>query len=151
MSVTNEAAKPNPKLDGFKPLIGHWTTTGIHPMVPGRTFHGHATFDWIEGGAFLIMRTQVDEPEIPSGIAIFGTDDSNGECSMIYFDERGVSRRYETSMEGNVWKMWRDAPDISQRFAATISADAKTMTSKGELSKNGGEWEGDLELTYTRE
>ena len=150
-SSTNEAAKPNPKLDAFKQLIGTWTTTGTHPMVPGKTFHGRGTFEWIEGGAFLILRSQVDEPEIPSGIAIFGTDDSNGECSMIYFDERGVSRRYETSMENNVWKMWRNAPDISQRFTATISPDGNTMTSKGELSKNGGEWEGDLALTYTRE
>jgi hypothetical protein len=149
-SARNEAARQNPRLEAFKQLVGNWTTVGTHPMVPGKTFHGRATFEWIEGGAFLIMRTQVDEPEIPSGIAIFGTDDASGECSMIYFDERGVSRRYETSMEHNVWKMWRNAPDISQRFAATISHDGSTMVSKGELSKNGGEWEGDLALTYTR-
>jgi hypothetical protein len=32
----------------------------------------------------------------------------------------------------------------------TISEDNKTIVSKGEMSKNGGAWEPDLALTYTR-
>jgi hypothetical protein len=96
------------------------------------------------------MHSQIDEPEIPSGIAIFGTDDTTGECSMLYFDERGVSRRYEVSLRDNVWKWWRNSPEFSQRFAATISADGQTMKGQGELSRDGRTWEGDLALTYSR-
>ena len=29
----------------------------------------------------MIMRTEIDEPQIPSGLAIFGTDDGKGELS----------------------------------------------------------------------
>src|SRR3954470_22399755 len=130
--VTNEAAKPNPALSALSVLVGTWSTTGEHPLVPGTTFHGRTSFAWIEGGAFLIMRSRIDESEIPSGIAIFGTDDSTGECSMLYFDERGVSRKYETRLEQNVWKWWRDVPDFSQRFAATIAPDGRTMAGTGE-------------------
>ncbi|HUQ18193.1 MAG TPA: hypothetical protein VM099_01160 [Gemmatimonadaceae bacterium] len=148
--VQNEAAKPNPALQSFSVLIGTWNTVGIHPLVPGKTFHGRTSFAWTEGGAFMIMHSQIDEPEIPSGIAIFGTDDGTGECSMLYFDERGVSRRYEVSLLDNVWKWWRNSPQFSQRFAATIAPDGCTMTSRGELSRDGGDWEGDLALTYTR-
>ena len=119
-------------------------------MIPGKTFHGRTSFEWIEGGAFLIMHSQIEEPEIPSGIAVFGTDDTTGECSMLYFDERGVSRRYEVSVANNVWKWWRNAPGFSQRFTATISPDGRTIVSRGELSKDGAKWEGDLALTYTR-
>jgi hypothetical protein len=146
----NEAAKPNPKLEPFGVLVGTWSTIGTHPLVPGTTFHGRTSFAWIEGGAFLIMRSRIDEPEIPSGIAVFGTDDGTGECSMLYFDERGVSRRYEVSLRDNELRHWRNDPEFSQRFTATIAADGRTIVSSGELSRNGGTWEPDLSLTYTR-
>ena len=146
----NEASKANPKLEPLHVLVGTWTTTGTHPMVPGKVFHGRTSFEWIEGGAFLAMHSEIDEPEIPSAIAIFGTDDKTGECSMLYFDERGVSRRYEVSLANNEWKWWRNAPDMSQRFTGTISPDGRTIVGRGELSRGGGKWEGDLALTYTR-
>jgi hypothetical protein len=149
-SITNEAAKPNPSLSPLSGLVGKWSTTGTHPLVPGTTFHGRTSFAWIEGGAFLMMRSQIDEPEIPSGIAVFGTDDATGECSMLYFDERGVSRRYEVSLRDNVWKWWRNDPKFPQRFTATISADGRTIVARGEMSRDGASWEPDLALTYTR-
>jgi hypothetical protein len=149
-SVTNEAAKPNAALSPLSALVGTWNTTGTHPLVPGRTFHGRASFAWIEGGAFLMMHSQIDEPEIPSAIAVFGTDDASGECSMLYFDERGVSRRYEVSLRDSVWKWWRNDPKFPQRFTATISADGRTIVARGEMSRDGASWEPDLALTYTR-
>jgi hypothetical protein len=148
--LDNEAAKPNPALQLLSILVGTWTTVGTHALVPGKTFHGRTTFAWIEGGAFLAMRSQIDEPEIPSGIAIIGSDDATGELSMLYFDERGVSRRYLTQLKGNEWRWWRDASDFSQRFVGTISADRRTIVSRGEYSRNGGPWESDLALTYRR-
>ena len=149
-STTNEAAKPNPSLEPLNVLVGTWNTIGTHPLVPGTTFHGRTSFAWLEGGAFLIMHSQIDEPEIPSGIAVIGSDDATGELSMLYFDERGVSRRYEVSIRDNVWKWWRNAPGFSQRFTGTIAADAGTIASGGELSHDGERWEPDLALTYTR-
>jgi len=149
-SVTNEAAKPNAALHPLTVLVGTWSTTGTHPLVPGATFHGRTSFAWIEGGAFLMMHSQIDELEIPSGIAVFGTDDATGESSMLYFDERGVSRRYEVSLRDNVWKWWRNAPGFSQRFTGAIAADGRTIVSSGELSRDGVNWEPDLALTYTR-
>lgn len=149
-SLPNEAAKPNPALEPFRVLIGTWKTLGTHPMVPGKTFHGRTTFSWIEGGAFLIMRSEIDEPEIPSGIAVFGSDDAMGEYSMQYFDERGVSRKYDVGFQNNVLKWWRNDPKFSQRFETTIASDGRTMVSRGELSRDGGPWQPDLELTFTR-
>ena len=149
-NIGHEAAKPNPSLEPLTILIGTWNTVGTHPLVPGTTFHGRTTFEWLEGGAFLIIRSEIDEPEIPSGIAIIGSDDSTGEWSMLYFDERGVSRQYQVSIEKNMWKWWRDARDLSQRFTGVIAADGRTIVSRGELSRDGVNWEPDLELTYTR-
>ncbi len=75
----NEASIPNPALQPLSALVGEWKTIGTHAEVPGTTFHGRASFKWIEGGAFLIWRSEIDEPEIPSGIAIFGSDNATGE------------------------------------------------------------------------
>ncbi|MEO8562871.1 MAG: hypothetical protein ABI601_12390 [bacterium] len=145
-----EANIPNPALAPIARLIGTWTSVGTHPMVKDTVFHGRMTCEWLEGGAFLIMRSEIDEPEIPTGLAIIGSDDALGTLSMQYFDERRVSRRYEVSVDGNVVRWWRDSPDFSQRWTCTIADDGRTMTGKGVMSKDGGEWEGDLELTYTR-
>lgn len=144
------AIKPNAALKSLGALVGKWETVGSHPLIPGVTLHGHTSFEWLEGGAFLIMHSEIDEPGVPSGIAIFGSDDATGEYFMIYFDERGISRKYEVNMSGNKLKWWRNAPSFSQRLTATISNDGKTIVSKGELSKDDSTWEKDLELSYTR-
>src|SRR5438132_7377695 len=100
-----EAQRPNPALDPLRPLIGQWRTTGTHPLVPGTTFHGRTSFEWYDGGAFVVMRSEIDEPEIPSAVAVIGSDDAAGTCTMLYFDERGISRRYtaEVPAGGGCW------------------------------------------------
>jgi hypothetical protein len=131
-------------------LIGDWTTVGTHPYVPDTTFHGRTSFEWVEGGAFVTMHSEIDEPGIPSGVAIIGSDDSSEEYFMLYFDERGVSRMYEVAVNESSWRWWRDAPEFSQRFIITFADNGNTMIGKGEMSKDGAPWEKDLDLTYTR-
>jgi hypothetical protein len=148
--IGSEARKPNSSLKRFEPLIGEWRTTGTHPLVPGKTLHGRASFSWIEGGAFLIWRSEIDEPEIPSGTAILGSDDAEGTFSMLYFDERDVSRKYGVTLSGDVMTWSRDDPKFRQRMTLTIGAGGTRIVSKGEMSREGRPWEGDLELTYER-
>jgi hypothetical protein len=148
--MTNKAVKPNPALKPFEVLIGEWKTTGTHPLVPDTTFYGHASFKWIEGGAFMIVHSEVDMHGFPNGIIIFGSDDASGEYFMFYFDERNVSRKYDVSINGNTIKWWRNTPEFSQRYTWTISEDKQTVISEGEMSKDGGTWEKDLEQIFTR-
>jgi hypothetical protein len=147
--VGHEAAIPNPALKPLEFLVGDWRTEGSHPMFPGKVFHGRTSYAWAEGGAFLVMRSEIDEPEIPSGIAFFGTDNDAKECHMLYFDERGVSRRYNVSAGTNQYQWWRDSPSFSQRFTVKLLDDGKSMLAQGEMNR-GQHWEPDLLLTYTR-
>lgn len=146
----HEAAIPNPALQSFSVLVGEWKTLGTHPLVPNIKLHGHSTFEWIEGGAFLMWCSQIDEEGFPTGIAIFGSDDVTGEYFMMYFDERKVSRKYEVSFQERVLKWWRNVPGFSQRYTWTISGNGNTIIGKGQLSKDGTNWEKDLEQTFTR-
>lgn len=144
-----EARIPNPALQPLSFLLGTWSTVGTHPMLPGKTLRGRTSFEWADGGAFLIMRSEIDEPEVPSGIAVIGTDGDAKDGFMLYFDERAVSRRYVVSLRSDLWHWWRDAPGFSQRFTGTIVDDGRRIVGKGELCRDGVHWEGDLELTYT--
>jgi hypothetical protein len=144
------ASIPNPALQPFSVLIGNWETTGTHPLVPDTVLHGRASFEWLENGAFLMWRSAIDEPDFPSSVAIFGTDDLAEEYFLIYFDERGVSRKYQVTLQDNIWKMWRNAPGFSQRFTGTVVDDGNTIIAKWELSRDDSSWDKDLELTYKR-
>jgi len=113
-SIGAEARISNPALQALAYLIGSWRTEGTHPDVPGRVFHGRASFQWVEGGAFLIMHSEIDEAEIPSGVAIFGSDDGAERIYMLYFDERGVSRKFDVTVGAKEITCRRDHPKFSQ-------------------------------------
>jgi len=149
-SLARKASIPNPALEPFGILIGNWNTTGTHGLVPDTILHGLASFEWVEGGAFLMMRTEIDDPRFPTGIAIIGSDDSEGAYYMLTFDERGVSRKYDMSLRDNIWKWWRNAAGFLQRYEGILADGGNTIIGKGELSKDGSTWEKDLDLTYTR-
>lgn len=146
----HEAQIPNPALAPLAFLIGRWRTVGAHPLIPGVTVHGEATFAWAEGGAFLAMHTRVDEPQIPSGIAYIGSDDAVGSFHMLYFDERGVSRKYDVTIDGLTVSWSRESPTFSQRFTITGAPDGRSMRGEGAMSRDGKPWEPDLAMTYTR-
>ena len=146
--IGSRARKSNSALHSFEALIGEWQATGSHPYLPNIVLTGRASFEWIENGAFVLMRTQVDHPEIPDGLSIFGSDDVAGTFHMIYFDERGVSRHYDVLMTDNQLRWWRDDDTFSQRFTMDIEKDK--LVSYGEMSRDGVDWEKDLSLTCVR-
>jgi len=146
----SKAAKPNPVLEPLSILTGEWVTTGKHPLLSNITVHGHASFDWLENGAFMIMHASIEEKEFVDGIAIFGSDDSIENYSMLYYDELGVLRLYTSTLEDNTWKWWRNDAEFAQHFTGEIKNNGNTIVFKGEMSRDGGEWEKDLEFTYPR-
>jgi len=148
--LASEAMIPNPRLAAFTPFIGEWTTVGHHSMIEGVTLHGRTVFEWHEGGGFVRVRSEIEEPGIPSGIVLIGSDDGAETFTMLYFDERAVSRRYEVAVDGAVVRWWRTAPGFSQRYELTMSADGDTLRGVSSLSKDDATWEQDLELSYTR-
>lgn len=143
--------KPNPALSPFEPMLGTWRVTGSHPHLPGRVLRGRVVFEHVEQGAFVRMHSKMDDPELPEGVALFGTDDGDGTCTMLYFDVRGVSRRYAVTLASDGFTWSRDAGGFAQRFQVTITADGRSMESEGTMRRDGGEWESDLRLSYARE
>jgi hypothetical protein len=136
------------ELQPLNALVGEWATEATHPEFPGTVVHGRAVFEWLEGERFLIQRSQTDHADFPDAIAIIGAPTEG--LSLQYFDSRGVYRVYQVSFDENVWRLWRDAPGFSQRFAGTFGDGGDTISGVWQLSRDGSTWADDLEITYRR-
>lgn len=137
-------------LERLNVLVGEWNVAVPDPVDPSAMVGGRTTFAWLEDQSFLIERSTVDRPEYPDGVSIIGCDDTTGQIVQSYTDSRGVYRIYQMSLDGGLWKLWREAPGFFQRFTATLSADGGTMTGAWEKSSDGVTWEHDFDLTYMK-
>jgi hypothetical protein len=81
---------------------------------------GSTTFEWLEGGHFIIERSQNDQELFPDAISVIGAPEASDGLVMEYFDSRGVRRTYGVSLDGGVLRIWRDDPTFAQRFSATL-------------------------------
>ena len=144
-----DVPRQNPVLLPLNVFVGEWE---MQASIGERTLGiGRTVFSWLEGGAFLMQRSEVESAEFPTATILIGRDESAEEYCMLYFDSRGISRVYQMSLsEDGIWKMWREAPGFFQRFTGKISKDGNTITARWERSNSGVFWEHDFDLTYTR-
>ncbi len=146
-------AQPNPALKSLEVLLGDWqmelSNSSFLPN-PSDTATGHVSFEWLQDGAFIMMRTGNKPSGPPNATSVIGRDDSTPTYTMLYHDSRGVSRVYAMSFSDGVWKIWRDAPGFCQRFEGKLSTDGNTITAHWEKSFDGAMWQHDFDVTYTK-
>jgi hypothetical protein len=144
-------------LDRLEALLGCWEMEATFqagyfgrgtPEVTERG--GLTTFEWLDGRFFLIQRFAVDHPAAPSGISVIGTGADPDTFTQHYYDSRGVARTYQMTLDGGVWRLWREAPGFCQRYTGTISGDGTRITGAWDFSPDGREWRHDFGLTYIR-
>ena len=143
---TGANATPNSQLASMALLLGEWTMET--PQFP--EFRGRATFEWIEDGAYLAVRDEVEQGEFPSSRWIIGGDDLTQDCTALYYDSRGVRRVYQTSVVDDIWRIWRNAPEFNQRFIGKVVDAGTTITAQWEMSRDGSKWAKDFDLVYRK-
>ena len=132
-------------------LIGQWRTVAGPPEGPLWPGEGRVGFSWFgEGAPLLVQRWHVDLPEAPDGVAVIGCDGKSDGYYQLYTDERDVQRIYAMSLDGGVWKLWRDGEPFAQRFTGTFSPDGDTIEGRWEAAEDGVTWRTDFDVTYTR-
>lgn len=142
----------NPALKSLEFLIGEWqmelSNTSFLPKKSDK-IKGFSSFEMIENGGFLVERQ--GNNLLTWARWVIGIDDSEQHYFVLYFDDRGVSRKYDMNFKDGVWKKWRKAPGFWQRFDGKISKDGKTIKAYWELSTdNGKNWKHDFDLIYKR-
>ena len=136
-------------------LVGTWE---FEPLVKAQPAgKGRATFEWIEGGAFVLERSKAEwtdpgwaENAPKSSQSIFGWDDSTDEIVQLYSDSRGVFRIYRGSVTDDAWTLERAAPDFHQRFVGEFRDGGRTIDGRWESSPDGAAWEIDFPIAYRR-
>jgi hypothetical protein len=143
----------NPALMHLEGLVGDWdmvlSNASFLPS-PSDTVTGLVSIKWAESGAFLVMYMGNKPPSTPDAIWLISRDDSTPHFTVLYYDTRKVSRVYEMSFSDDVWKMWRNSQDFSQRFEGKLSADSNTIKAHWDKSSDGTTWEHDFDVTYTK-
>ena len=131
-------------LDG---LIGTWATAATHPAFDG-VVPGWTSFEWLDGGHFVVSRSHNEHELFPDAIWVIGPPEADEGLVGEYFDSRGVRRTYRVSVDDGVLRIWRDAPDFDQRYAATLGGDA--FVGQWQSARTPGEWKDDLRVEYRR-
>jgi hypothetical protein len=137
----------DPRLAPFAALIGTWDTEATHPMHDG-VVPGTVTYEWLEGGAYLIQRSRNEHELFPDAVCVIGPPEHGDELLMEYFDSRGVRRTYGIALDDGVLRIWRDDPTFAQRYAATLADDA--FEGLWQLAETPGDWHDDLKVAYRR-
>ena len=134
-------------LEPFDALIGTWATEATHPMFDG-VVPGRVSFEWLEGGRFIVQRSHNEHEAFPDAICVIGAPEDGDGLVMEYFDSRGVRRTYGVAFVAGVLRMWRDDPAFAQRYSATPADQA--FTGRWQLARTPGDWRDDLEVRYRR-
>jgi len=137
----------DPVLEPFDALIGTWDTEATHPLVDA-VVPGTVTFEWLEGGHFLVQRSHNEHELFPDAISVIGAPETGDGLVMEYFDSRGVRRTYGVSLDDGVLRYWRNDPGFDQRFSARLAHDS--FEGLAQLARAPGDWQDDLKTIYRR-
>jgi hypothetical protein len=140
---------PRKKLQPFQALIGEWTMELTHPSIEGTVVRGSTSYEWLEGGRFLIQRAANEHPDFPDSLSVIGVMEGESELSMQYFDSRGVHRVYAIGFDGKELTIARDATEFNQRLSASLSDDGSRLTGVWQMDEGEG-YRDDLAFTFRR-
>jgi hypothetical protein len=153
--MTAEPSGRPPTMEPLEVLIGSWNVEAVFPVGGPTGVRGRTIFEWLLGGRFLLQRSVVDHPDAPDSTCIIGIDAATGVYVQHYFDGRGVSRLYAMTFEDGVWTLLRTRADFTplefaQRFTGRVSDDGDVIEGAWETSDDGGRWQHDFGLRYSR-
>jgi hypothetical protein len=141
-SATTEAPQqpqtPNPALSSLDRLVGTWN-------VSGQSIEGKVTFEWMEGGFFLIQYADfVHDGHKIKGIEIIGYDEASNTLKSHYFGNSPEVLEYAWEISDDTLRIWYGEKGSPAVFTGKFSEDGNSNT---------GAWEwpgGGYESTMTR-
>ena len=135
--------QPNPDLKNLDILVGTWEMSG--------DVQGQVTFEWMEGGFFLIQRVDLGQKDGQriKGIEIIGHERPFGaepseDIRSRFYSNMGDTLDYVYELEGDTLTIWAGEKSSPAYAKGTFSDDGNT---------GSGEWVypgGGYRFTMTR-
>ena len=123
----NEQLKPHTDLKSLDRLIGKWKQSG--------ELDGEITYEWAEGGFFLIQRVdfihgenKIQGIEIIGHESPFGAEPSAEIKSRFYSFLDGMTIDYVYEMEDGTLTIWGGEKGSPAYYKGTFSEDGNTLT-----------------------
>ena len=136
--------QPNPDLKSLDRLVGKWKVSG--PDIKGKV-----TFEWMEGGFFLIQHFdfvqsghKVKGMEVIGHLQMFGEQPSQDIRSRIY-DTMGNTFDYTYEVNNETLMIWGGEKGSPAYYEGKWSEDGNTNTGAWHYPDGGG-----YESTMTR-
>ncbi|EHB66861.1 MULTISPECIES: hypothetical protein [Paenibacillus] len=123
-------------LQSLDRLVGTWQISG--------GAEGTVTYEWMEGGYFLIQRVQLMQHgqevkgiEIIGHLKPFGEEPSH-DIKSRYYDTMGNTFDYVYEMEGDTLIIWAGEKGSNTYFKGAFSSDGNTNTGAWTYPGGGG-------------
>jgi hypothetical protein len=126
---------PNPDLKSLDRLVGEWRQSG--------GVQGRITYEWMEGGFFLIQRLDLDhDGHQIKGIEIIGHEQPFGaepsqEIKSRCYGTDGSTFDYVYEMDGDTLTIWGGQKGSPAYYRGQFSPDGNTL-SGGWVYPDGG-------------
>ena len=136
----------NKALSALEPFIGEWEYTMYNCWFlesMESTVKGFTTIERLHD-CFVVIRSS-DADNKPEDIRVIGYSDPQAK----YYDQRGVSRIFDASFDGQIMVFQREDTDMHQRLTLEITSDG--LHAVAEMSEDQGTtWRKDLEMAYVK-
>jgi hypothetical protein len=141
----------NPALSDLEFLLGTWRVelTAADWLEEGGSLLGETRVEWLDD-YFLVLRWSFGEGP-PDSTSVVGRNEDRDDYTVLYADERGVSRIYTMTFADGLWVQHREDPGFHQRFEGRVTDDHERIDAAWSLSHDdGATWAHDFDLTWTR-
>ncbi|HLA88342.1 MAG TPA: hypothetical protein VJL10_09985 [Anaerolineales bacterium] len=139
-----EQPRPNTDLKSLEKLIGTWKQSG--------GVEGTVTFEWMEGGFFLIQHVDLDHDghpvkgmEIIGHLQAFGEEPSEDIKSRFYNFLDGMTLDYVYEVDGDTLTIWGGERGSPAYYQGHFSKDGNILSGAWVYPGGGG-----YEATSTR-
>ena len=142
----------NPALAELSVLLGRWRLeiSNAEFLPDGETGLGTMEVSTLDD-AFVVIRSAADIEGPPRAVSVVGRNEDRDDYTVLYSDDRGVSRIYAMTFAGGTWTQHREDPGFHQHFEGTLDPGGDRITAEWTRSHDGGAtWIHDFDLTYTR-